>query len=365
MQIPFNDFKKEYHAHKKGVDGAVQKVLESGWYILGKEVESFEKNFAEYIGAGHAVGVGNGMEALQIALLTLGVGKGDEVITTSLSAVATALAIVAVGATPVFADIDRYFHLDPKDVENKITPKTKAIIPVHLYGQAADIAVLRKISKKYNVFIVEDCAQAHGAIFKGKRVGTFGAANAFSFYPTKNLGAYGDGGAVVTKDPVLAEKIRMARNYGQSNRYEHPIYGLNSRLDELQAAILSVKLKTLDKENAKRNAVADIYKNELNKVKEISLPLERPGAGHIYHLFVIETEKRDELQKYLKEKGIATLIHYPIPIHKQKSFSKYNALSLPRTERAAGRILSLPCNPFLTTAEVRYICKQIKDFSDK
>jgi len=360
--ILFNDFKKEYGSKKKEIDIAIQEVMESGYFILGKKVETFEKDFAKYLSVKHVIGVANGMEALQISLMALGIGQGHEVITTSLSAVATALAIRAVGATPVFADIDEYHHLKAEEVEKKISKKTKAIIVVHLYGQSADMEKFSEISKKYNVAIIEDCAQAHGARFKKKRVGTFGIASAFSFYPTKNLGAYGDGGAIVTNDRNISENMKMVRNYGQKNRYEHPVYGLNSRLDELQASVLSVKLKKLDAENKKRNLIALLYRNELKELSQISLPRERTHAEHVYHLFVIQSEKRNELQKFLKEKGIATLIHYPIPIHKQESFKKYNSTHLPATEKVVKKILSLPCNTTITQTEVKYICKQIRLF---
>ncbi len=364
MNILFNDFKKEYNAHKKGVDAAVKKVLESGYYILGTEVDQFEKKFAEYLGVKHVVGVGNGLEALQIALMVLGIGKGDEVITTSVSAVASALAIEAIGATPVFVDIDAYYHTDPKEIERKITDKTKAIIPVHLYGQAADMEKICALAKKHTLSLIEDCAQAHGAEYNNKKVGSFGVAGCFSFYPTKNLGCYGDGGAISTNDSELATTMKMIRNYGQQNRYEHPISGINSRLDEIQAAILSVKLETLDKENEKRKAIANLYREKLQGIKQITFPLERKNSLHAYHLFVIETAERDALQAYLKEKGILTLIHYPIPIHAQKSFKKYNAVSLPKTEVVVKKILSLPCSPYITRAEIAYTCRHIRAFFD-
>lgn len=362
MQIPFNDFKQEYQKHKPEVDLAIARVLESGHYILGKTVEMFEADFATYLELPHVVGVANGMEALQIALMALGVTQGDEVITTSLSAVATALAIQAVGATPVFVDIDSYYHVDPSEVEKRITNKTKAIIPVHLYGQPADIERICAIAKAHNIPVIEDCAQAHGATVGGRKVGTFGIMSCFSFYPTKNLGAYGDGGAIATSNGNLAEKMKLIRNYGQKNRYEHVVYGLNSRLDELQAGILTVKLKTLDQENAARKRVADLYQAALAGVGNVTLPLERPNVGHVYHLFVIQAERRNELQAFLKEKGVATLIHYPIPIHKQPIYPETNSLLLPKTETAVDHILSLPCHPFLTAQEVAYICEHIKTF---
>jgi len=362
MKIAFNNFKKEYLSNKKDIDKAMLWVASSGWYILGKEVEKFEEEFSKFIGSKYSVGVGNGMEAIQIALMALDIKKGDEVITTSLSAAATALAIKAVGAKPVFADIDEFYHTDPKEIEKKITKKTKAIIPVHLYGESADMKEITRIAKKYKLEIIEDCAQAHGAEFNAKKVGTFGIAGAFSFYPTKNLGAYGDGGAITTDNTDLAKKMRMIRNYGQANRYEHPIVGINSRLDEMQAAILRVKLRKLVSLNNKRVSIAKLYKKELRDVKQIRLPEERPGSGHVYHLFVIESENRNGLQKYLKENGIDTLVHYPIAIHKQKSFIELNKIKLEKTEDVVGKILSLPCHPYLSMEEIKFVSSKIKQF---
>ncbi len=361
MNIPFNDFKKEYKAFKKDVDPAVKRVLASGHYILGKEVENFERNFAKFVGAKHAIGVGNGMEALQIALMAIGVGKGDEVITSPLSAVATALGIKAVGATPVFADIDEYHHIDAARIEEKINSRTRAIMPVHLFGQAADIERISEIAKKNSLAIIEDCAQAHGSTYDKKSVGSFGIG-CWSFYPTKNLGCYGDGGAVTTNDDALAEKMRMIRNYGQKNRYEHPVPGLNSRLDEIHAATLSVKLKKLRANNARRNKIANIYKKELGEIAELESPKERLLANHVYHLFVIKTEKRDQLREYLAQKGISTLVHYPIAIHKQDAFAEYNGENLPVTEERVTKILSLPCHPYLSDKEAHTISKHIRSF---
>lgn len=362
MPILFNDFKKEYKINKKDIDLAVKRVLESGYFILGKEVSNFERSFAKYLGVKCVIGVANGMEALQISLLSIGVKPGDEVITASLSAAATSLAIKAVQAKPIFVDIDNYYHIDPEKIEKKISKKTKAIIPIHLYGEPVDMTKICSISKKYKIPIIEDCAQAHGAKFKGKKIGSFGITGCFSFYPTKNLGAYGDAGAIATNDTALADKIRMIRNYGQKNRYEHPVYGINSRLDEMQASILSVKLNKLDKENEKRNKIAKLYKKKLQGITQLRLPEVRRFTNHVYHLFVVYAEKRNDLQKYLSEKGIPTLIHYPIPIHKQKSFCEFNSIKLPATERAVEKILSLPIHPYMSFGEIRFICKNIKSF---
>jgi dTDP-4-amino-4,6-dideoxygalactose transaminase len=362
--ILFNDFKTEYIYLKKEIDSAIKEVLMSGRYILGKKVENFERQFAKYLGVKYCVGVGNGLEALQIALMALGIGEGDEVITTAHSAVATTLAIKAVGAKPIFVDIDEYYHLDSSKIENKITSRTKAILPVHLYGQMVDIETIQRIAKKHSLYLIEDAAQAHGAEYNGKKAGTFGDFGCFSFYPTKNLGAFGDGGAIVTNKKELYEICKMIRNYGQKNRYEHEIYGLNSRLDEIQAAILSVKLKHLSEFNRKRQQIAKLYFKLLKNVPQIRLPKIRNNAKHIFHLFVIEAERRDELIKFLEKNNIPTIVHYPIPIHKQKCFPEFNNLKLPVLETKVQKILSLPIHPFLKKEDVIYIVKKIKEFYD-
>jgi dTDP-4-amino-4,6-dideoxygalactose transaminase len=361
MEIKFNDFQKQYKSNQKNFDKAIKSVLNSGWYILGEQVTNFEKEFANYIGVKYSAGVANGMEALQIALLALNIGKGDEIITTSHTAAATALAIISVGAKPIFVDIDEYFHINVDKIEKKITKNTKAIIPVHLYGQSIDLDGALNVCKKHRLYLIEDCAQAHGALYKNKKVGSLGDINCFSFYPTKNLGAFGDGGALTTNSKMLYEKILKLRNYGQKNRYEHELYGINSRLDEIQAAILSVQLKSLDKNNKIRQKLAEIYYNNLKNVKNIKIPKIRKNCQSVFHLFVIEAENRDNLAEYLKSKGIASLIHYPIPIHKQICFKKYKA-SLPVLENKIKVILSLPIHPFLSKKEIDYICKSIKEF---
>lgn len=361
MEIKFNDFQKQYKSHRQKFDRAIKGVLNSGWYILGGRVAEFEKKFAAYIGTEYAVGVANGLEALQIALLALNIGPGDEVITTSHSAAATALAIISVGAKPVFVDIDKYFHIDANKIEEKVNSRTKAIIPVHLYGQSVDLGKILTICRKHKIHLIEDCAQAHGAIYKNKKVGSFGLINCFSFYPTKNLGAFGDGGALTTNDQALYEKILQLRNYGQKNRYEHEVYGLNSRLDEIQAAILMVQLEYLDKNNKVRQKLAETYFKYLGKIKQIKLPALRNNCQAVWHLFVIEAENRDGLAGYLKSKGIATLIHYPIPIHRQPCFKEYCS-TLPVLEDKIKVILSLPIHPFLSKREIKYICDAIKSF---
>jgi len=361
MEIKFNDFQKQYKAHHQKFDKAIKGVLNSGWYILGTQVADFEKKFADYIGTKYAVGVANGLEALQIALLALNIGPGDEVITTSHTAAATALAIISVGAKPVFVDIDEYFHIDASQIEEKIHGNTKAIIPVHLYGQSVDLDKITAICRKHQIHLIEDCAQAHGATYRNKKVGSFGVVNCFSFYPTKNLGAFGDGGAITTDDKYLYDKILQLRNYGQKNRYEHEAYGLNSRLDEIQAAILLVQLEYLDRNNKTRQKLAATYVKYLRQVKQIKLPAARKNSQSVFHLFVIEAESRDGLAEYLKSKGIATLIHYPIPVHRQPCFKQYNSY-LPVLEDKIKVILSLPIHPFLTKREIKYICENIKNF---
>ncbi len=362
MKILFNDLKKQYEMQRADIDPAIQSVVSSGYLVLGPKVKEFESSFAAYIGTKYGVGVANGLDALLISLKALEIGSGDEVITTSLSAVATTLAIVNAGATPIFVDIDEYGHVDPAEIERKITKKTKAIIPVHLYGQSVDIESIILIAKKNNLHLIEDCAQAHGAAFKDKKVGTFGISGCFSFYPTKNLGAYGDAGMIVTNDAAFAEKCSMIRNYGQKNRYEHEVAGINSRLDELQASILNAKLKYLDKENQRRGEIAKLYRQHLGNLPGLTIIPERPDCKNVNHLFVIQTDKREELQAHLAKKDIPALIHYPIPIHKQKCFLEWNNLELPNTEKFVSRILSLPIHPYLTDEEVLYACEGVKSF---
>ncbi|MCR4324994.1 MAG: DegT/DnrJ/EryC1/StrS family aminotransferase [Candidatus Curtissbacteria bacterium] len=355
-------FQKEYISLEPILMSAARNTLKSGRYILGKNVEKFEKDFAKFIGTKYCVGVANGLEALQISLMAQGIGKEDEVITVSNTAVATVLAITNVGATPVLIDIDEYYHMDVDLLEKTITRKTKAIIPVHLFGQLADIETIIKIAKKHNLKVVEDACQAHGASYKNKKAGSFGDVAAFSFYPTKNLGAYGDAGAITTNSKKIYEKCKMIRNYGQKNRYEHKILGLNSRLDELQAAFLIEKLKKLNALNKRRTQVAKLYFNQLKNIKGVTLPAIRQDSFHCFHQFVIEAQDRKNLIDFLKSRGVETLIHYPIPVHKQKSYKNYNGINLPKTEKAVKKILSLPISPFMADKEVIKVCTEIKNF---
>lgn len=360
-----NDFKKEYKELKSFVNKAIDESLKSGWHIMGPMVEKFEREFASYVGARYCISVANGLEALQIALLACDIKSGDEVLTVSNSAVATTLAISHINAVPVFIDIDEYHHMDANKIEEKITNRTKAILPVHLYGQATDIQKILNIARKHKLKVIEDACQSHGAELDGKKAGVFGMASAFSFYPTKNLGAYGDGGAIITNNKKVYETARKLRNYGSDKRYYHSLKGLNSRLDELQAAILSVKLKRLSGYIAKRNTIAKIYLDNLKNVSEITLPQIRTNALHSFHLFVIKAKKRNKLMGYLKKNGIQTLIHYPLPIHKQQCYQEYNNLSLPVTEEESRSILSLPIHPYLTKKEVLKVCLYVKKFYEK
>lgn len=361
-QVLMNDFVREYSFLKRKLQRATENVLKNGWYVLGQNVQTFEKRFALYCGVKYCISVANGYDALYISLLALDIKPGDEVIVPTHSFIATALPVSRIGATPVFVDTDEYFHLDPKKVEQAITKRTKAIIPVHLYGQMADTARLKKIARKYNLFLIEDACQAHGASDGLKKAGASGDLGCFSFYPTKNLGAFGDGGAITTNSKELYEKCLKLRNYGQEVKYKHSIFGINSRLDELQAAILNEKLTVLDNFIERRQSIARLYIKQLAGVPEISLPKIRKGYNHVYHLFVIRTEERDALQTYLSQNGIQSMVHYPIPIHKQEAYKEYNNQVFPQTEAVCHTVLSLPLHPFLTEGEVRHVTNTIKRF---
>lgn len=359
--IPFTDLSGQYYSIKDEVDNAIKEVLESGWYILGKKVELFEKNFANYCQTKYGIGVGNGTDAIHLALLACGVGKGDEVITVSNTATPTVLAITYTGAKPVFVDIDpESYTIDVERIEEKINDKTKAILPVHLYGQPADMDLILELARKYDLKVIEDACQAHGAEYEGKKVGAIGDIGCFSFYPTKNLGGYGDGGMAVTNNGELADTLKMLRNYGMKKQYHSLIKGFNSRLDELQAAILDIKLKKLDEWNQKRRRNARIYDRLLENVVK---PVEKEYSKHVYHLYVIRCSDKDEIQKKLADAGISTLIHYPVPVHKQEAFADFNEVCLPNTESYAAQILSLPMFPELTETEITYISNKIIEFS--
>jgi len=345
---------------------AIAGVIRKGNFILGEEVEKFEEEFAAYTGVKYAVGVGSGTDALFLSLLSLGIGRGDEVITVSNTAVPTCSAISMAGAKPVFVDIDPvYYTMDTKQVEAAITSRTRAIMPVHLFGQAADMDGLKKLAGKHSLALIEDACQAHGAEYKGRKAGSLGHLGAFSFYPTKNLGSFGDGGLITTNDESLAAKLKKLRFYGMEDkkRYWHPIKGVNSRLDEVQAAILRTKLPYLDRWNESRRKIASRYM-ELLPGNLIDLPAEAKYGRHNYHLFVVRSNKRDELQSYLHERQIFTAVHYALPVHLQGAYEELDCKkgSLPVTESYASRILSLPMFPELKDSEVEYVSKTLGSF---
>jgi dTDP-4-amino-4,6-dideoxygalactose transaminase len=363
MMIPFIDLKSEYAEINEEIAQAIQRVLKSGWFILGVEIKKFEEEFSKYIGTKYGVGVNSGSDALFLALKALGIGKVDEVLTVSHTFISTVDAIVRNGAKPVFVDIDPdTYCVDVTKIEEKITERTRAILPVHLYGHPANMDPIIEIAEKYNLFVVEDACQAHGAEYKGRKVGSIGDLGCFSFYPVKNLGAYGDGGMVVTNNEELADKLGLLRNYGQSKKYYHDFVGVNSRLDEIQAAVLSVKLMHLDEWNEKRRRVAKRY-NELLGDSEIVTPIEKEYAKHVYHLYVIRPKDRNKLQEYLSKKGIETMIHYPIPVHKQKAYLDLGFHTrLYITERICNDILSLPIFPEFKNEEIEEVVNYIINF---
>jgi dTDP-3-amino-3,4,6-trideoxy-alpha-D-glucose transaminase len=352
------------------IRGAIDRVLARGWFVLGPEVEAFEREFAAASGARWAVGVGTGTDAIALTLRALGIGRGDEVITTALSAVYTALAVVIAGARPVFADVDTAtLTMDPDAVAAAVTARTRAILPVHLYGQSADMTAIERIAARHGLAIVEDCCQAHLASAGGRPVGTIGAAGAFSFYPTKNLGALGDGGAVVTGDEALATRIRRLRNGGQIDRYVHGEPGVNSRLDELQAAVLRARLPFLAGWTARRRLLATRYRALLagSAAREPSSvePIAEIDAGHVYHLFVVRTTHRDALQRHLAAAGVETLVHYPVPIPEQPAMAGANPDSCPRAAMACDMVISLPLHPGLDEAAIDAVAAAIVAFAGK
>ena len=372
MKVKFIDFSREYNFLKKKLDPAINSVCKKGSFILGNELSEFEQNFADYCGVKFGVGVNSGTASLFLALLALGIGKGDQVIVPSFTYIATALAVSFTQAEPVFCDIrEDTFGIDIKDLKRKIGPKTKAVIPVHLYGQPADMDEIIKLARKYNLKVVEDCAQAQGAVIdagrgarsKGRKVGSFGDLGCFSFYPTKNLGCYGDGGMIVTNSKALYKKILMLRDYGRESKYKHKIIGYNSRLDTIQAAILNIKLNYLDSWNDKRRELAHYYNKFLEGIDGIVLPQERRGFKYVYHVYVIRIrKKRALLMRNLARKGIQTIIHYPIPCHLQPCYKNlgYKKGDFPVSEKVAAEVLSLPLYPFLRKKELEYIAQQVR-----
>lgn len=363
MKVPFGDLKSHYSAYKKEIDTAVQRVLDSGHYILGPELEKFEKEFSQYMGGGYTVGCASGTEAIYLPLAALGIKTGDDVITVAHTAVPTISAISMTGATPVFVDIDpKTYVMDVEQVERAITNRTKAIVPVHLYGQMVDMEPLLKLAAQYRIPVIEDCAQSTGASYRQAKAGSLTEFSCFSFYPSKNLGAFGDGGAVYTKSKENYDLLIKLRNYGSSQRYHHDIIGINSRLDEIQAAILGAQLPFLEEWNERRREIAKRYDQGLKGV--VTIPAEGDHNRHVYHLYVIQTENREALREYLLERGVQGLIHYPIPAHLQKAYSflGYKKGDLPVTEALVDRILSLPMYPELTNDQVDLVISSIKEF---
>lgn len=356
--IPFFDFRREYSLLKYEITEKTNKVLSSGVFIEGREVKNFENQFSKYVGSKFGLGVNSGSDALFMAVNSLNIGDGHEVITVSHTFISSIDGISRNGAVPVFVDIDpESYCIDTTKVESKITNKTRAILVVHIYGHPVDMNPILEIAEKHDLRVIEDCSQAHGAKYKGDMVGSLGDVSCFSFYPVKNLGAYGDGGFIATNDDYLFEKLAKLHNYGQSEKNHHDFIGLNSRLDEIQAAILNVKLKYLDSWNDKRRRLANIYYELLNDSLYM-LPSVKDYVEHVYHLYVIRTGKRDEIQNYLAKNGFQSMIHYPIPVHKQKAYSYIgNRYELPITDKICEEILSLPMNPWLKEYEVEKICE--------
>ena len=361
--IPFLDLRAAYLELKTEIDEAVARVLNSGHYILGPEVEAFEAEFATYCQAQHAIGVADGLDALHLALLAMGVGPGDEVIVPSNTYIATWLAVSQCGATPVPVEpLAGTYNIDPARIEAAITPATRVILPVHLYGQPADLDPILALARKHGLRVLEDAAQAHGARYKGQRIGAHGDAVAWSFYPGKNLGALGDGGAVTTNDPQLAERIRLLRNYGSRVKYVNEVKGVNSRLDPLQAAVLRVKLRHLDAWNARRQALAAAYLSGLAQHTTLTLPQVPDWADPVWHLFVIRHPQRDALAQRLADAGIGSLIHYPIPPHRQQAYADagFAAGAFPLAEAMAAEVMSLPIGPQMGLENVELICRHIE-----
>ena len=358
-----NRLDRGFYQYQKEFEAKAIEVLRSGWYVLGKEVQSFEQEFADYLGAKHCVGVASGLDALWIAFRILGIGYGDEVIVQGNTYIASVMGITINGATPVFVEPDKYFNIDASKIEEKITDKTKAVLVVHLYGQASNMKPVMDVCRKHNLRLVEDCAQSHGAKFGGRMTGTFGDIGCFSFYPSKNLGAFGDAGAIVTNHDRIAEDVRVFRNYGSEKRYYNKVVGTNSRLDEMQAGFLRVRLRHLDKLAEEKQAICERYLQELSNDK-IILPKIRDGATHIWHQFVIRSDARDELIKYLDEKGIGTIIHYPIPPHLSEAYRYLDMKegSLPITEEYAKTVLSLPLYNGMTKEEQKFVIDAVNAF---
>jgi dTDP-4-amino-4,6-dideoxygalactose transaminase len=362
MHVPFVDLRAHHAPIARDIDQAIRDVVERGDFIIGAALERFEAEYAAFIGTRYAVGVGTGLAAIELALRAFGVGRGDEVVTAANTFIATVLAIMTVGARPVLADIDpATYTLDPDALAGAITPRTRAVIPVHLFGQPVDLDAVLAVARRHSLVVIEDAAQAHGARYKGRRAGSLGHAAAFSFYPSKNLGALGDGGIITTDDERAAAELRLLRNYGQRVKHYHAVPGTNSRLDTLQAAVLSIKLPHLDGWNASRRRHASAYSRRLGG--RVRTPVAAGGREHVYHLYVIETGERDAVQQRLRARQVDTGIHYPVPAHLQPACASlgYKAGDFPVTEAAAARMLSLPMFPELTEAQIEYVCDALGD----
>jgi dTDP-4-amino-4,6-dideoxygalactose transaminase len=368
MKVPFLSFEPMHAPLKSEILAAMESVYDSGWFVLGEQVKKFEEAYAKFNHVAHCIGVGNGLDALHIALKCLNIGEGDEVIVPSNTYIASALAVSFVGAKPVFVEPNpNTYNIDVNRIEEKISPRTKAIMPVHLYGQACEMDMIVEIAKKHNLYIIEDNAQSQGAAYNGKMTGSWGDINGTSFYPGKNLGALGDAGAITTNSAELEQLAKTWRNYGSPKKYYNDVLGMNSRLDELQAAFLSVKLKKLDDWTAERKKIAEGYLTGLSGCNWLNLPQTHKNASHVYHLFVIRTSYRDQLQKYLDEKGIGTLIHYPVPPHLQNAYQHLGIPkgSLPIAEKLATECLSLPIFVGMNDDQLSYVCETIKNFGNE
>lgn len=360
--IKFLDLKKINNRYREEIDSRIKNILDKGWYLQGEENENFTKNFANFCGTKFALGVANGLDALNLIIKAYGFGNGDEIIVPANTYIATILAISENGCIPILVEPDiKTYNINPDSIEEKITSKTKAIMVVHLYGQAVQMEKIWKIAKKYNLKIIEDSAQAHGAIYQENRTGNLGDASGFSFYPGKNLGCMGDGGAVTTNDEELFNKIKAIANYGSDRKYHHIYKGVNSRLDEIQAAVLDIKLKHLDSDNNKRREISKYYRENIKNSKLI-LPETYDEKSHVWHIFAVRTQNRDEFQKYLTEKGIQTIIHYPTPPHKQGAYKEWNNLSFPITEEIHNTILSLPISPVMTDSEIEKVVEVVNEY---
>ncbi len=363
MQVSSNRLDRVFYAHQEEYEKKALDILRSGWYVLGNEVKSFEEEFAERIGSKYCVGLASGLDALWLAFRILGIGKGDEVIVQANTYIASVMGITINGATPIFVEPDKFFNIDVNKIEEKITDKTKAILVVHLYGQASQMDKVVELTKKYNLKLVEDCAQSHGANFNGKTTGTFGDIGCFSFYPSKNLGAFGDAGAIVTDDKDIADAFKMYRNYGSEKRYYNKVVGANSRLDEMQAGLLRVRLKYLDEITAEKEKIAEFYSEHINNAKIIK-PEVNQNCSSVWHQYVIRSSERDELIEYLKERNIGTIIHYPIPPHLAEAYQYlgYKEGDFPITETYAKSVLSLPIYNGITDEELQYVADEINKF---